>query len=500
MDPQAGSVPSGSNSGNGADNNFSPLSMLPPECLVNVLANLDTADNLSVSNVSRDMRTWAKPLVFRDIRWTYTVFPFRRVLLLLEQIFLNPQTAWYVKHLQLTYTGPAWVLPDPDINFHQHATRFAFVTEKAIEFVRQIGLFDPDAYAGFLREGNHYAYAAVLIFQLHNLRSLELDYTFTLSAGFPGLFLHHALRTSFEGISKFNRLEVLKYGGDVPQAEELDDEAEEPVAVIPGLENKYQFAPWFALPKLRHVEMWLRSASRLEGYNYDPVSSELESLVLARSSAGAADIKEILGACPKLRRLHLGVCYNLASQLIILFDSKELVDALKPLKDRLETLSIGLETDPSFIGGFSWDQDNNSGNPTLTDPFLMLFREFTKLQELEVPMPLFLGWFSSANWGQLHRFLPPKVRHVVLRNDLSGFDNYAWDPYGMVFAVDQCIVETKKWIPSLERVTLRVWETNPRRPNEDFLAEAADMADSVEVECDLVVDELGSGLWVASAT
>lgn len=499
MDPQGGSVSSANSSETAADNAFSPISMLPPECLVNILENLDTADNLAVSNVSRNMRTWAKPLIFRDILWTYTTFPFRRVLLLLEQIFLDPQIAWYVKHLQLTYTGPAWVLPDPDIDFHQHATRFAFVTEKAIDFVRQIGLFDPENFAGFLRQGNYYAYAAVLIFQLHNLRSLELDYTFTLIGGFPGLFLHYALRTSFEGISKFRRLEVLKYGGDVPQAEELDDEAEEAVAAIPGLGNKHQSAPWFALPKLKHVEMWLRSVSRLEADSARLEATELESLVLARSSVDAADIKEILGACPKLRRLHLGVCYNLVSQLI-LFDSKELVDALKPLKDRLETLSIGLDTDPSFIGGFSWDQDNNFGNPTLTDPFLMLFREFTKLDELEVPMPLLLGWFSNENWGELPKYLPPKVRHVVLRNDVSGFDNYAWDPYGMVFAVDQTMVETKKQIPSLQRVTLRVWETNPRRPNEDFLAEAADMAESVGVQCDLVVDELGSGLWVASAT
>ncbi|GFF45958.1 hypothetical protein IFM46972_07923 [Aspergillus udagawae] len=497
MDPQAGSVSSANNSENAADN-FSPLSMLPPECLVNVLDNLDTTDNLAVSNVSRDLRKWAKPLVFRDILWTYTATPLRRVLLLLEQIFLNPQIAGYVKHLQLAYTGPAWVLPNPDIDFQQQATRFAFVTEKAIEFVRQIGLFDMEGYAALLRQGNYYAYATVLIFQLHNLRSLELDYTFTLIGGFPGLFLQHALRSSFQGISRFNRLETLKYGGDVPQAEKLDDEAEEAVAVIPLLGNKYQFAPWFALPKLKHVEMWLRSAFGFDEYKDRLESGELESLVLARSSVHAADIKKILGACPNLRRLHLGVSYNLVSQLV-LFDSKELTEALTPLKDRLETLSIGLETDPSFVGGFSWDQDNSFGS-TLTDPFLMLFAEFTKLHELEVPMPILLGWFSNENWADFHKYLPPKVRHLVMRNDLSGFDNYAWDPYGMVFAVDQRVVVTKKRIPSLERVTLRVWATNPRRPNEDFLAEAADVAQSVGVSCESVVDELGSGLWVARST
>ncbi|GFF97025.1 hypothetical protein IFM53868_08851 [Aspergillus udagawae] len=497
MDPQAGSVSSANNSENAADN-FSPLSMLPPECLMNVLDNLDTTDNLAVSNVSRDLRKWAKPLVFRDILWTYTATPLRRVLLLLEQIFLNPQFAGYVKHLQLTYTGPAWVLPDPDIDFQQQATRFVFVTEKAIEFVRQIGLFDMEGYAALLRQGNYYAYATVLIFQLHNLRSLELDYTFTLIGGFPGLFLQHALRSSFKGISTFNRLGTLKYGGDVPQAEKLDDEAEEAVAVIPLLGNKYQFAPWFALPKLKHVEMWLRSAFGFDEYKDRLESGELESLVLARSSVDAADVKKILGACPNLRRLHLGVSYNLVSQLV-LFDSKELTVALTPLKDRLETLSIGLDTDPSFVGGFSWDQDNSFGS-TLTDPFLMLFAEFTKLHELEVPMPILLGWFSNENWADFHKYLPPKVRHLVMRNDLSGFDNYAWDPYGMVFAVDQRVVETKKRIPSLELVTLRVWATNPRRPNEDFLAEAADMAQSVGVSCEAVVDELGSGLWVARPT
>ncbi|RHZ57476.1 F-box protein [Aspergillus thermomutatus] len=499
MDPQAGSVSSANNSENAADSAFSPLSMLPPECLLNVLDNLDSADNLAVSKVSRDLRRWAKPLVFRDILWTYTATPLRRVLLLLEQIFLNAQIAGYVKHLQLTYTGPAWVAPVPDIDFQQQATRFAFVTEKAIEFVRRIGLFDTEGYVELLRQGHYYAYATVLISQLFNLRSLELDYTYTLNGGFPGLFLEHALRSSFDGISKFNRLEILKYGGDVPQAEKLDDEAEEAVAVLPLLGNKDQFAPWFALPKLKHVEMWLRSASGFDAYKDRLAAGELESLVLARSSADAADIKAILGACPKLRRLHLGICYNFERQLP-LFDSKELAGALKLLKGRLETLSIGLDTDPSFVGGFSWDQENSSGASTLTDHFLMLFPEFTQLQELEVPMPLLLGWFSNENWADFRQYLPPKMRHVVLRNDLSGFDNYAWDPYGMVFAVDQRVVETKKRIPSLERVTLRVWATDPRRPNEDFLAEAADMAQSVGVECDSVVDELGSGLWVASAT
>ncbi|GFF74711.1 hypothetical protein IFM47457_10739 [Aspergillus lentulus] len=497
MDPQARSIPSANNAENAADN-FSPLSMLPPECLVNVLDNLDTTDNLAVSTVSKDLRKWAKPLVFRDIVWTYTATPLRQVLLLLEQIFLNPQFAGYVKHLQLTYTGPAWVLPDPDIDFQQHATRFAFVARKAIQFVSQIGLFDTVGYAALLHQGDYYAYATVLIFQLHNLRVLELDYTYTLVGGFPGLFLQHALRSSFEGISRFNRLEILKYGGDVPQAEKLDDEAEEAVAAIPLLGNEHQFAPWFALPRLKYVEMWLRSTSGFDEYKDRLEAGELESLVLARSSVDAADIKEILDSCPNLGRLHLGVCYNLVSQLA-LFDSKELADALRPLKDRLETLSIGLETDPSFVGGFTWDQDNNFGN-TLTDPFQMLFSEFRKLQELEVPMPLLLGWFSNENWADFHKYLPPKLRHLVMRNDLSGFDNYAWDPYGMVFAVDQRVIETKKRIPSLQRVTLRVWATNPRRPNEDFLAEAADMAQSVGVQCDSVVDELGSGLWVVGAT
>jgi hypothetical protein len=130
----------------------------------------------------------------------------------------------------------------------------------------------------------------------------------------------------------------------------------------------------------------------------------------------------------------------------------------------------------------------------------MLFAEFTKLHELEVPMPILLGWFSNENWADFHKYLPPKVRHLIMRNDLSGFDNYAWDPYGMVFAVDQRVVETKKRIPSLERVTLRLWATNPRRPNEDFLAEAADVAQSVGVSCESVVDELGSGLWVARSS
>lgn len=97
----------------------------------------------------------------------------------------------------------------------------------------------------------------------------------------------------------FNQLELVDYGGNAPMPElyrpELNDPERDSVS---ALYHHDQFAGWFHLPVLKHLEIWLREITKLN--EQPPDLSNLHTLVLARSTIPETD---------SLQNLHLGLTY-----------------------------------------------------------------------------------------------------------------------------------------------------------------------------------------------
>lgn len=110
-----------------------------------------------------------------------------------------------------------------------------------------------------IEDGNAYALVAILLSQLHNLVSVQLDYTFVWQSGFPGLMLRHALFSAPNGtMSKFAHLAIVDYGGNVPLSEEEEPLCGHYPEGYPACDPS-QFMAWFHLPSVVSISIWLRN-------------------------------------------------------------------------------------------------------------------------------------------------------------------------------------------------------------------------------------------------
>lgn len=174
--------------------------------------------------------------------------------------------------------------------------------EHAVHVVELARFPSPSKWTDALKDGDPYAYGAILLSQLPNLRTLRLDYSFIWQSGFPGLMLKHALFSAPEGtLPRFTDLQVADYGSNAPPAEPFDMDDALPTHGFPPCDPDQSIA-WLYLPSLRSLEIWLRCLKGLDasllGRHGDEAWNlgNLHSLVLARSTIG--------GACTKIAVTH----------------------------------------------------------------------------------------------------------------------------------------------------------------------------------------------------
>jgi hypothetical protein len=69
----------------------------------------------------------------------------------------------------------------------------------------------------YLRAGDEYACATVLLSLLHHLRSLRLDFKSLIKRDLPGQMLRHAIfGNASESVSRFLKLEKVYHGNNTP--------------------------------------------------------------------------------------------------------------------------------------------------------------------------------------------------------------------------------------------------------------------------------------------
>ncbi|KAI9035712.1 uncharacterized protein KD926_002963 [Aspergillus affinis] len=466
-----------------------PLSQLPQDCLVSILDHLSLDDALSLSTSCNDLQASSTPFVLRDLRIDWTSRPRRLVLQLLQIIFKDPKSASYVQHVSMMASGYPWEDTDP-VDWESDRRDFKDVPDQAIDLVRRAGVPNIDDWHLGIYGGNIYTLATVFLSQLSNIKSLRLDYSFVWWDGFPGIMLKQALLHPNGVFSTFEQLEWVEYGANVPIAEtEYPDDDEVPDG-YPAY-NSRQFMAWFCLPSLRYLNIWLRDIEGLEEAKPDLDLSNLETLVMARATATENHMYYLLSRALNLKALHVALAFAWRGEPI-LADGPIFAQALEAISPTLEKLSLGVEYYPGTLGDHEW----NEADDEAFDPFHQFFTGFTNLQEAEIPLAMLLGWYSDES-AELGPLLPESLTHLCLRDDLTGFYDYDWTEDRAILLLESFLRDRnwKEYTPSLQRITLRLWDQNYtgfRRDQEDRLR---GVAENAGIELSVVVDDLGTGLW-----
>ncbi|THC91499.1 hypothetical protein EYZ11_009030 [Aspergillus tanneri] len=353
-----------------------------------------------------------------------------------------------------------------------------------------------------LENGNPYAFVAILLSQLHNLRSLRLDYSFVWKSGFPGLMMKHALFSAPEGLlSRFTSLATVDYGSNVPIAEEFNPLFNS-FDTTPGypLCDPNQFMAWFHLPSIQSLSIWLRSFQEVITERSRPQANlnQLQTLVLARATIREDEVPDLLSQMSTLKTLHLGLAYRWHDEEL-LNNPYYIIEGLEYVSQTVENLSLGLEYYPYS----QWEYYFDSQDYWSRELFQGFLKEFPRLRSAEVPISLLLGMDDEdpVNIEKISSLLPPTLEELCLQWDNVEVIGTWSGEVKLHDCVRYLLIDLRSHSPNLKRVAIRQSMGSPvgTKGWEKERAELQVECAQVGIELQLVFDYLSPGLWTQEA-
>jgi hypothetical protein len=221
--------------------------------------------------------------------------------------------------------------------------------------------------------------------------------------------LHHSLFGDAPpgALSRFSKLEMADYGSNLPLSEFRDGTS---------LVKTCQFIPWFHLPSLNTLELWLHNMEGLRGFPAQtPRISlnlpNLRSLVIAKTRATPEDIATLLFQLPYLESLHVGLAYKCRAMSEFIWEPECLLHALQIRGQSLKHLSLNVEILPCCRESFLLSPADESGKQ-----FRGFLKEFPKLKTASLPLLLLVGW--DIRQFKLRDVLPPTLEALHISSDL----------------------------------------------------------------------------------
>ncbi|KAA8642703.1 uncharacterized protein ATNIH1004_009455 [Aspergillus tanneri] len=481
--------------------NLNQLTKLPSDCWICVLDCLSVVELRQIALVSRGLSITVEPMLYRTISWNWDPVPIRPLLQLLQSILRHPRRAFHVQHVRLMSntlldSATPWTAPSLNLNCIEEIANFPFVLQRTQAIIQEASFPDQHRWSQALQEGNPYALVAILLSQLHKLRSLHLDYSFVWLYGFPGLMLRHALFSApQDSLSKFQSLTTVDYGGNVRRAPR---ESLSTVGIpkdYPAC-NPYQFGAWFHLPSLRSLAIWLKTQQEFLIPGVLSNITQLNTLIIARSTIQEDQVPSLLSETGSLRTLHLGMAYKCGHH-IALTNGPAILQGLISVKHTLTKLSIGLEYYPPPFG----DRFREIGEEELRKPFHRFLKHFPRLTSVEVPVELLIGWDPEPS-VDLTMVLPSTLEQLCIREELVYLTPRDWRDYWTEKSLEDCLLENasrlQSHMPDLRQIRLRSWAPtergNVRRVKQRLIVYTK--FKQLGIQFDLVFDHMSTGLWI----
>lgn len=181
--------------------------------------------------------------------------------------------------------------------------------------------------------------------------------------------------------------------------------------------GRLQIDAIFYLPGIRKLELYVFRAFSF-AMNYQSPTS-ITSLTLRRLNHVSQILHPILSRTPQLQCLTCDLCYGpnrglqngLTTQQSLNLD--DLNDALYLVKDTIRILALSVEC---------YDETKAYYEPLTTQPEFrgsLDLVEFLRLHTLEAPVPFITGDYNFSIVASLGFRLPPSIRHLALRTDIT---------------------------------------------------------------------------------
>ncbi|BCR87944.1 uncharacterized protein ACHE_40508S [Aspergillus chevalieri] len=272
--------------------------------------------------------------------------------------------------------------------------------------------------------------------------------------------------------------------------EEFVPEWNDPIPDSPPASfNHDQFAGWFHLPALKHLEIWLWDTARLKERPQD--LNNLQTLVLARSTIPEEDVPFILNRTTSLQNLHLGLAYSYYCGYV--FEKSDcIVRALDSVSNTVERLSVGLDHYPVVFN----ERDFNGTEVTRYEHVQEALKKFTCLKTVELPICLSVSYdVYPDNDVDLSTIWPDTLCEVGLRIDMKAGHENEWDELRMVDWVYDVLLKQRDAVPHLQWIIIRFWE-----PFYDDLWQEDEKrlqakCEEIGIPLEFVNDDLSWGLW-----
>ncbi|KAJ5392233.1 hypothetical protein N7509_007723 [Penicillium cosmopolitanum] len=518
---------------NRAQSTLSSLEKLPQECLMQILDQLEPSDAASAGATSQSLQMPSEESLYRQVNLDWTRPPLKRVLSLFCVVNERPDLAMHIRHVRMISSRleyPAedqtekWYPPPVDGNWELLAASFQSEVHAAKEIVSRAQFPSPERWMQALDQGDPYAFVAITLSQLHNLRSLRLDYTFVWQSGFPGLMIRHALLSAPpDTLSKFAELSLVEYGLNVPCSRVSQGNPSDCIypEAFPSCDPD-QSAGWFYLPSLQSLEIWLQ---RFQGVDLSKMGhlAKLERLVIMESYIDEDEVRGLLSLLSSIQSLHLGLVYpsqdeaanwEIESPRPPLRKQMKgaLLEGLMSIKGTVQTLSISIELCPINLGSQWYEKDFGDIEQALL-PFRGFLKQYLHLETAELPAVLLFGWVHD-DAPNLDTLLPSTLQSLAIRENLSCVardisviedgspgETYEWELDAVARAIQRFLPSARDSTPLLNKIIIRDFAMDSRGhiAEEDTLA-ARSLCQDLGLDMDIAIspDALPAGLRTAS--
>ncbi|PVI08663.1 hypothetical protein DM02DRAFT_608034 [Periconia macrospinosa] len=399
------------------------LTDVPDDVLSLVLDYLTNYDYNALVRVSRKFNHDIVPRLYRQLKFTATKSRgcARSLAFLLRTLLERPQLATHVRGFKLRGPLPCWnkynPWPPEDTSKRISSPRL-WGLEDCATLSRAQKIFASNQFYSLVDESMHKsqdqfqgrnkdALATLVLTRCYELTTLDLGDGFRLYS----IFLPQILKRADHLFPKLNTVT-------------LGDKRLDPDNSLSYMDLDL-IRPIFYSPSVHTFEYTMSQPWQLNWNRPSaPRSESLTTLHLFRTNINRSTLEQLLCATPHLKRFHYDqeVVFNSSTQAPALLAQFLNLDglniALANLQNTLEECKLTLNMAPESLSPTEL-LENGLHFPGIQGT-LSILHKFRRLQTVEVPALMFLGWAPEFA-AELKEVLPPNITNLTLRDDFISY-------------------------------------------------------------------------------